>query len=101
MSSYEGTWSRSNRESGAVVDVGAAVFDSKRTVEGTGARNGAGAGRRAVSDCRVCRKRFAGAGMQPAVTFGLVRSTALRAKARSKDGEERMAAVWEIGRAHV
>lgn len=94
MSSYEGTWSRSNRESGAVVDVGAAVFDSKRTVEGTGARNGAGAGRRTVNVCRVCRKRFADAGMRAVETFSLVPGTALRANARSKDGEERMAAVW-------
>lgn len=94
MSSYEGTWSRSNRESGAVVDVGPAVFDSKRTVEGTGARNSASAGRRAVNVCRVSKKRFAGAGMRAAETPGLVCGTALRANARSKDGEERMAAVW-------
>lgn len=94
MSSYEGTWSRSNRDSGAVVDVGEAVFDSKRIVEGTVDCNGASEERRAVNVGRVYRKRSVRAETWAAQQFGLVRGAAVREKARSKGTKERMVVIW-------
>lgn len=67
------------------------MFDSKRTVEGTVARNGAGEGRRAANVGRVCRKRSVLAETWATQKVGLVQGAADRAKARSKGVEERMA----------
>lgn len=63
VSSYEGTWSRSSRDSGACVEVGGVVDDSNRAVEGCRVRDGRGEGRRAVNVRGVCSRRCAGAGM--------------------------------------
>lgn len=96
VSSYDGTWSRSSRDSGAFVDVGDAALDSKRAVEGMRARDGArmGEGRMAADVRGVCKRRLAGAGMCVAREFCATRGAVLRAKARKKEDEERIVARW-------
>jgi len=90
VSSYDGTCSRSSRESGASVDVGGATLDSKRTVEGNRARDSMSEGRMAADVRGVWKRRFAGAGMRSAWGIRAVRGAVLRAMPRNKEVEERM-----------
>jgi hypothetical protein len=87
VSSYDGTCSRSNRESGAFVDVGEAAFDSKRTVEGICVRDSMGEGLMATDVRGVWKRRFAGAGMRSAWALRAVRGAVLRAMPRNKELE--------------
>jgi hypothetical protein len=87
VSSYDGTCSRSNRESGASVVVGEAAFDSKRTVQGIRVRDSMGEGLMAADVRGVWKRRFAGAGMRSAWAIRAVRGAVLRAIPRNKDVE--------------
>jgi hypothetical protein len=66
VSSYEGTCSRSNRDSGAFGDVGDAALDSNRTADGSLARASMGGGRIAAGVRGVWKRRCAGVGMHSA-----------------------------------
>jgi hypothetical protein len=90
VSSYEGTCSRSKRDSGAFVDVGDAALDSYRRVDGVLARASRGEGRIAADVRGVWKKRFADAGMYSACALHAARGAVLRAKARNKDDGERI-----------
>jgi len=86
VSSYDGTCSRSKRESGALGDVGDAALDSNRTKEGMRARARIVEGRTTADVRGVWKRRFVGVGM--------CRGAVLLAKARKKeddDNDERMA----------
>lgn len=94
VSSYEGTWSRSSRDSGAWVDVlfcgGVAALDSKRTVEGSRVLERTTEGRVKVDVRGVCMRRFEAAGMCSAGRTQSARGAVVRAHVRNKDTEERM-----------
>ena len=93
MSSYDGTCSRSSRESGASVDVGGAALDSKRTVEGKRARDSMSEGRMADDVRGVWKRRFAGAGIRSARESRAVEGAVLRTMPRNKEEEDRMAGI--------
>jgi hypothetical protein len=90
VSSYEGTCSRSSRDSGAVADVGDAALDSNRTADASLVRASMGEGRRAADVRGVWKRRFAGAGMWSACELRAARGAVFRARARNKDDEERI-----------
>jgi hypothetical protein len=90
VSSYEGTCSRSSRDSGAFADVGDAALDSNRTADSSLVRASMGEGRMAADVRGVWKRRFAGAGMYSAWELRTARGAVFRAKARNKDDEERI-----------
>lgn len=94
VSSYEGTWSRSSRDSGAWVDVlfcgGVDALDSKRAVEGSRVLERMIEGRVRFDVRGACMRGFEAAGMYSAGRAQAARGAVVRAHVRNTDIEERM-----------